>query len=452
MQDLTKGNPLSVILRFTIPLLIGSFFQLAYNFADSMIVGHTLGKDAFASVGATGSITFLIVGFAQGLTGGLAIVTAQKFGAKDHIGIKKSFAHGLFYALATSLILSVISLLFLHPLLTLMQTPANLIEHSRQFLTAIFGGMTFTILFNYLSSIIRSLGNAKTPLIALVIACIINVILDFSFILNFNMGVFGAGLATIIAQAFSVLYLWRYIKKAVPQLHLQADDWKLDRVNLKKHAQLGFPMAFQSSIIAIGAVTLQVVLNKLGTNAIAAQAIASKTDQLAMLPMINLGLAVSTFTAQNYGAKKYERIIKGLKQSLLVNIIWSVVFAILLISFNSFFSSLFLSNGSQEVFDLALIYYIINGACYWILAILFVLRSFIQGLGKGFVPTLAGIMELIMRAGVAIIGLVYFGFYGVASASPAAWIGSVVILIPSTLIFIKRLRQEQNLPSKPLSN
>lgn len=445
MQDLTQGKPIKVILLFTLPLLIGSFFQLAYNFADSMIVGHTLGTEAFASVGATGSITFLILGFAQGLTSGLAIVTAQKFGAKDDLGIKQSFVHGLFYALITGIMLSIIALLALRPILVAMQTPAALIEQSQQFLTAIFGGMLFTILFNYLSSVIRSLGNSRTPLVALVIACLINVLLDFVFILSFGLGVFGAGLATIIAQAFSVLYLVFYIKKAVPQLHLQRSDLTLDRSNLRKHAQLGFPMAFQSSIIAIGAVTLQIVLNKLGTDAIAAQSIASKTDQLAMLPMMNLGLAISTFTAQNYGAKAYPRILEGLKQAVIINIIWAIIFAILLIRFNTFFSGLFLADGSQAVFDLALIYYYINGACYWILAILFILRSFIQGLGKGFVPTLAGIMELIMRAGVAIIGLIYFGFVGVAAASPAAWLGSVLILIPSSLILTKKLRHNEKL-------
>lgn len=443
MQDLTKGKPIKVILLFTIPLLIGSFFQLAYNFADSMIVGHTLGKDAFASVGATGSLTFLILGFAQGLTSGLAIVTAQKFGAKDELGIRQSFVHGLFYSLLTGLILSALSLLGLHQLLVLMQTPENLIQYSQSFLTAIFGGMIFTILFNFLSSVLRSLGDSKTPLYALIIACIINIILDFSFILNFHMGVFGAGLATIIAQAFSVLFLLLHIKKAVPQLHIKKTDWHLDKNNLKVHARLGFPMAFQASIIALGAITLQVVLNKLGTNAIAAQAIAGKTDQLAMLPMMNLGLAVSTFTAQNYGARQYRRILEGLKHSLIINVTWSIVFAIILVTFSDFFSGLFLSNGSKDVFELALIYYTINGACYWILSVLFILRSFVQGLGKGFIPTLAGIMELIMRGGVAIIGMIYFGFYGVASASPAAWLGSVIILVPSALILTKKLRHNE---------
>lgn len=441
MQDLTQGKPIRVILRFTVPLLIGSFFQLAYNFADSIIVGQTLGKMAFASVGATGSIVFLILGFAQGLTSGLTIVTAQRFGANDMDGVKKSFVHGLFYSFCISLALTILALSFLRPLLILMQTPEELLPHSQQFLTAIFGGTIFSVLFNYLSSLIRSLGDSTTPLIALIIACFINVLLDFLFILNAGLGVFGAGLATITAQAFSVLYLVIYIYKKVPYFHITWAELRLDKLNLIKHAQLGFPMAFQASIIAIGAITLQVMLNQLGTDAIAAQAIASKTDQLAMLPMINLGLAISTFTAQNYGAKHYQRILEGLRKSVLISLAWALIFAIVLVTANRFFSRLFLADGSTEVYRLALAYYIINGACYWILSILFVLRSFIQGLGKGFVPTLAGIMELVMRAGVAIIGMTYWGFYGVAAANPAAWIGSVMVLIPSSLILTKKLRQ-----------
>lgn len=203
-------------------------------------------------------------------------------------------------------------------------------------------------------------------------------------------------------------------------------------------------MGFQASIIAIGAITLQVVLNQLGTDAIAAQSIASKTDQLAMLPMVNLGLAISTFTAQNYGAKKYHRLLEGLRQTMLVTVLWAIFFAAILILFHAQFSGLFLANPSKQVLGLALTYYQINGLCYWILSILFISRSFIQGLGNGFVPTLAGFAELVMRALVAILGAHFFGYAGVAAANPAAWIGSVAILIPSLLIFIGSIRKEDD--------
>ncbi|HFI0053847.1 TPA: MATE family efflux transporter [Streptococcus suis] len=445
MSDLTKGKPILVILQFAIPLLIGSFFQLAYNFADSMIVGHTLGKDAFASVGSTASLIFLIIGFAQGVTNGLTILSAQRFGAEDFEGLKKSFVHGLFYSFLISLILTILALTFLQPILILMKTPASIIQHSQAFLTAMFGGLTFTIFYNFLSSALRSLGNSKTPLVALIIACFINIGLDFFFILVMKWGVFGAGFATITAQACSVIFLIFYIVKKVPQYHISFSDLRLDKDNLKKHAQLGFPMGFQASIIAIGAMTLQFMVNQLGTDAIAAQAIALRTDQLAMLPMVNLGLAIATFTAQNYGAKLYDRIREGVRKALYLNIAWALIFALILVLGNRFFSGLFLPNASQTVLDLALVYYIINGSCYWIVASLFILRSFIQGLGKGFIPTLAGFGELIFRAAVAVIGMQYFGFYGTAAANPAAWIGSILVLIPSSIIFMKKLKTGQSI-------
>lgn len=442
MQDLTQGKPIKVILQFTLPLLIGSFFQLAYNFADAMIVGQTLGQLAFASVGATGSIVFLILGFAQGLTTGLSIIISQRFGAGDSEGIERSFVHGLFYSILVSFVLSFLSLVGLRPLLEIMQMPQELIDGSQGFLTAIFGGMVFTVLYNYFSSAIRALGDSKTPLYALIVASIINVYLDFFFILNLKMGVFGAGLATVLAQAFSVLYLVIYSQKKISYFKVHKGIFQLKKEELLMHAKIGFPMAFQASIIAIGAITLQVVLNQLGTDAIAAQSIASKTDQLAMLPMVNLGLAISTFTAQNYGAKKFHRLLEGLKQTLLVTVVWAIFFAIILIVFNTQFSGLFLANPSENVLDLAFIYYIINGFCYWILSILFVTRSFIQGLGNGFVPTLAGFAELVMRAGVAILGAQFFGYAGVAAASPAAWMGSVAILIPSLFVFIRGMKKD----------
>ncbi|MDQ0223061.1 MATE family efflux transporter [Streptococcus moroccensis] len=441
MHDLTKGKPIKVILLFTIPLVVGSIFQLFYNFADSMIVGHTLGEQSFAAVGATGSIVFFILGFAQGLTGGFSVILAQRYGAKDNTDIKRSFITGLTLSLAIGLVLSLIALTFLGNLLELMQTPPELIDQSKQFLTAIFGGSLATILYNYLSNSIRALGDSRTPLYALIVAVILNVILDFVFILNFKLGVFGAGVATIIAQVLSVLFLIWHIKKKVPLLQLSKNDWHLvTKEECQKHLQLGLPMGFQASIIAIGTMTLQYALNQLGTEAIAAQAIASRTDQLAMLPMINLGQAISTFTAQNYGAKAYRRIFDGVKKTVALSVIWSLLFVVILLLGNRFFSSLFLPNGSESIYQMAFSYYVINGVCYWILAILFVLRGFIQGLGKSFAPTLAGIMELIMRVVVALIGLHYFGFTGVAAANPAAWIGSVAILIPTTYIVTKQLK------------
>lgn len=209
-----------------------------------MIVGHTLGQTAFASIGATGSLTFLIIGSAQGLTGGFSIIVAQRFGAKDYAGLKRSCVHGLFYTIVVSLVLSILALLFLRQLLQFMQTPDSLIKFCERFLSSIFGGAVLTVLFNYLSNILRAVGDSTTPLIALVLACLINIGLDFLYILTLNMGVFGAGVATVEAQLFSVIFLLIYIRKKVPYFHLKRSDYNLNRDDLRLHARLGFPMAF----------------------------------------------------------------------------------------------------------------------------------------------------------------------------------------------------------------
>ena len=441
MNELTKGRPLSVILRFALPLLAGSFFQLAYTFADSAIVGHTLGKEAFASVGSTASLIFLIIGFSQGVTNGLTILTAQRFGAKDEEGVRKSFVHGIYYSACMGILLTLLALSLLHPILDLMQVPDTIRPHSSAFLLAMFGGLPCTIAYNFLSSSIRSLGDSRPPLLALIVACLINIGLDFFFILVMKWGVFGAGFATVLSQGCSVFFLLFYIRRYLPIFHLTARDWTIDWAEIVQQGKIALPMGFQASIIALGAMTLQAMVNQLGTDAIAAQAIALRTDQLAMLPMVNLGLAISTFTAQNYGAHLYHRILTGVKQTLCLSVLWSLLFALLLIWGNRFFSGLFLPDANQEVLELALAYYLINGACYWIVASLFILRSFIQGLGKSLIPTLAGCGELVMRALVAVIGMRYWGFYGTAAANPAAWIGSILVLIPSSILLTRTLKK-----------
>lgn len=444
MIDLTQGKPIKVILRFTIPLLLGNLFQLFYNLIDAIIVGHTLGKDAFAAVGATSALNFLIMGFAIGITSGFSIIISQRFGANDDEGVKQSFAIGLCLTFITAVVLTIVAVSLAEPLLQIMQTPQDLIADAHDFLKAIFGGMVFTVIFNYLSNVLRAIGDSRTPLIALIISTVLNVILEFVFILGLHAGVFGAGVATIIAQAFSVVFLVLFIKLKVPVLHIQRYHFRFKRPEVLKHAALGYPMGFQSSIIAIGSLILQIVLNKMGTDVVAMQAIGRQIDQLAMLPMMSLGLAVTTFTAQNFGAKQYKRMLVGLKHSVIVCVIWALAFAALLLTFNKFFSGLFISADETAIIHLAYEYYLVNGLLYWVLAILFIVRGFIQGYGNSLIPTLAGMAELVMRAGVSVLSLVTVGLIGVLFSSPAAWIGSVIILVPSYFKITKDLRQRSD--------
>lgn len=287
MRDLTTGTPAKLIFLFTIPLLVGNIFQQFYNIVDMIIVGQTIGKEALAAVGATGSITFLIIGFAQGLTAGLSIITAQRFGAQDFRGVKKSFAVAIIISFTVTAILTVLSLVFLRPLLLLMQTPPDIIQQAQEFISVILGGMFASMAFNLLSNMIRALGDSRTPLFFLIFAVIINVILDLVFIINFHMGIAGAGYATVIAQISASLMCVIYIKRKIPLLQVSKSDFKIDKDTIFTHLNAGLPMAFQSSIIAIGAVVLQSALNSLGTDVVAAQAAAGRIDQFATQPMMS---------------------------------------------------------------------------------------------------------------------------------------------------------------------
>ncbi len=287
MRDLTTGTPAKLIFLFTIPLLVGNIFQQFYNMVDMIIVGQTIGKEALAAVGATGSITFLIIGFAQGLTAGLSIITAQRFGVQDFRGVKKSFAVAIIISFTVTAILTVLSLVFLRPLLLLMQTPPDIIQQAQEFISVSLGGMFASMAFNLLSNMIRALGDSRTPLFFLIFAVIINVILDLVFIINFHMGIAGAGYATVIAQISASLMCVIYIKRKIPLLQVSKSDFKIDKDTIFTHLNAGLPMAFQSSIIAIGAVVLQSALNSLGTDVVAAQAAAGRIDQFATQPMMS---------------------------------------------------------------------------------------------------------------------------------------------------------------------
>ena len=258
---MTEGSPAKLIVMFTIPLLIGNIFQQLYSMVDTLIVGRTLGVHALAAVGCTGSISFLILGFAMGVSAGLAIITAQRFGAKDEAGLRRSVAAGAWISLGVTAVLTILSVPLARKILELMRTPPEIIDSAYDYIVVIFWGIIASMLFNFLSNIIRALGDSRTPLLFLIIACILNIGLDFGLILGAKMGVAGAAWATIIAQMASALMCLWYIKKKLPILHLKKEDWKVTGWDISQHFKVALPMGFQMSIIAIGAVVLQFVLN-----------------------------------------------------------------------------------------------------------------------------------------------------------------------------------------------
>ncbi|OFT79910.1 MATE family efflux transporter [Granulicatella sp. HMSC30F09] len=442
-KDMTSGKPIKLIWNFTIPLLIGNLFQQLYNMADTFIVGRTIGVHALASVGSTGSIIFLILGFANGLTAGLAIPLAQRYGAKNYSGVKRSFYVSILISAMVAILLTILSMLFCRQILEIMQTPVEIIDGAYDYLMVIFAGIFSSMAFNLLSNIFRSIGDAKTPLYFLVIACIMNIILDVVFIAGFGMGVEGAGYATVLSQIFSALACILYIWKKIPILRLNSKDFVAESSDVKEHVRISFPMAFQSSIIAIGAIIIQITLNQLGATAVAAYTAAQKIDQVAILPMMSFGVTMATFVAQNYGAKKYDRIWRGVRDCIKLSLTFAISVGIILNLFSPIFIRAFVGVGHEEVVELGAIYFITNGTMYSLLSLLFIYRYTLQGVGKTFTPTVAGIMELCMRAFAAVVLSNLYGYTGATMANPLAWLGSLIPLMIAYYLFKNKFPKEQ---------
>lgn len=436
---LTTGRPWRVIALFAVPLLIGNVVQQLYQFVDAIVVGRHLGVDALAAVGATGSMLFLLLGFAWGLTSGFAIPTAQAFGAQDSRAVRRSVAAGTLLTGACTVLLTVGAPLLSRPLLELLQTPPALMDQAVIFAQISFLGAGALMFFNYLSAIIRAIGDSRTPLVFLTLACALNVALVIVFVGPLGWGVGGAALATVVSQAVSVLLCLEFVRRRMPVLHVARTDWRVTRTELGAHLRLGLPMGFQASIIAIGTLAVQVALNQLGTDAVAAYTAASRVDGLAVALLQSLGLAVSMYVAQNHGGGRPDRILRGVRQANGIAVGAAIVLGALMIAFGAALVRLFVGAGSGEVVDLAAQMLAINGASYWILGILFVLRGALQGMGHTLIPTVTGVIELFMRVGAAVVLGAAFGFIGVAASNPLAWLGAAIVLVPAYLVARRHL-------------
>ncbi len=429
MRNLTEGNPARLILAFTLPLIAGNIFQQLYAFVDTLIVGRFLGVTALAAVGCTGSLMFLMLGFVIGMTAGFSIYTGQRFGAGDAEGVKKSVAACLVLSLGASFVLTFFGLTLCREMLVLMQTPPEILEGATTFISVVYGGIVMFVLIQMQTNIIRALGDSRTPTIILATALIINIVLEPIAILVLDWGIKGAALATVASQFCGNIICFWYIKSKVPAIHLTAEDIRgLDRKTLYAHLKIGLPMGFQASIIAVGAVVLQVALNNLGAVAVASYAASQKVDAVALMPMMSFGMAMAAYTAQNYGARKYDRIIEGVKKCVCMSVGFAFLAAAFNITFGTDIMYLFVGDGQDEVIGYGRLYLVVNGLCYFILALLFIFRYTLQGLGQSTVPTLAGIMELLMRVAAAVFLVKYYGFLGACFANPLAWLGACLPL------------------------
>jgi len=428
IQDMTKGDPLKLVLWFSVPLLIGNIFQQLYNLADIVIVGRLIGLNSLAAVGSTAPLFFMVMFILVGLTNGFAIVTGQRFGAKDFDGVRKSVGTSLILSFGFTFIFTIFVLLSLEKILILMNVPFEIFRESYDYLYIIIWGMWSTNLYNLLSSIIRALGDSKTPLYVLIIASILNVILAIVLISKFGLGVKGAAAAVVVSQAVSSFLCILCIAKRFPVLHLKKEDLKLNKNFVLYHLKIGVPMAIQFSVLGMSMLIVQAVCNTFGPEVIGAFTYALRIEQIAIMPLASLAIAITAYTAQNFGALNFSRIRQGVGKISLVSFILSVLMAIILRIWGTDIISFFAGNTHPNVISIAHQYLNISTTFYIFIGQLFVFRNTLQGMGDAIVPFFASLSELGLRSYAAIVLAAKFGYVGIFYAGPIAWVGSATIV------------------------
>ena len=441
-KELTHGSPARLIFFFSLPLLCGNAFQQIYSMVDTIIVGRTLGVGALAGVGATGSILFLILGFVIGMATGFSIICAQRFGARDRLGLRRSFLASLILCALIAVVMTAGGVAAARPILVLMNTPADILGDAVSYLEITMWGVGVTLLFNILSSTI-TLGDSRSPLFFLIIACTLNIFLDLLFILSFGMGVGGAALATVLSQGISALLCAGFIVFKVPWLHFTSGDFRhLGRALNWRLLRTGLPMGFQTSVIAIGVIIIQAALNTLGTEAVAAFTSALRINSMGVMPLMSFGLAMATYTGQNLGAGRPDRILLGVRHGCYLALAYSCVAAAIAFLAGEPLMRVFVGQGQENVVGMGSLYLRVQGTMYWVLGLLFIFRNTLQGLGNSLVPTIAGIGELVMRFIAAFFVIPAIGIMGVCISSPMAWAGSCLPLAIAYFIWRhRRIRQ-----------
>lgn len=441
-RDMTSGSPASIILSFTIPVFIGNVFQQFYSMVDTIIVGKFVGTKALAAVGSTGTIMFLILGFLMGLTAGFTVLTSQRFGAGDMRGMQKTVGSAAILSILVSGLMTAGSMLGMRKLLVFMNTPQDIFGDAYAYIMIICGGIFAQVLYNLLASILRALGNSKTPLYFLILAALLNIVLDLVFIIVFGMGAAGAAWATVISQGVSGVLCLIYIIKKVPILRLSREDWRLDGHLVKMQLGIGIPMALQYSITAVGAMMVQASLNILGSVAVAAFTAASKIEQIVTQAYIALGTTMATYCAQNIGANQIGRIRKGFGSATMIGTVYSVITGIVIILWGKYLTPLFLSENLGEITEYVDTYLKCVGAFFIPLAIVNVYRNGIQGMGFGILPMMAGVAELVGRGAVALVASHYKSYVGICIANPVAWILAGGLLLIMYLKIMKDYKKK----------
>ncbi|MDD3243403.1 MAG: MATE family efflux transporter [Eubacteriales bacterium] len=439
IQDMTQGKPLGLLMRFALPLMVGNICQQLYTMVDTAVVGQFVGVDALAALGAADWFNWLVLGIISGFAQGFCILIAQRFGAGDPLGVRKTAAMSALLGGAAAVVLVVAAQLSVSPVLRLLRTPADVVAGSALYLRICFGGIPVIMAYNILSSILRALGDSKTPLYAMLVAAGINIALDLLFVLAFHWDIAGVAAATIIAQAFSSVYCLLALRK-VRIMKMTREDWRLDEGVLHRLTRLGAPMALQNAIIAVGGMAVQYVVNGFGLLFVAGFTATNKLYGILEMAAISYGYAVATFAGQNLGAGRLSRIKKGVHTALWLALATAVAVGALMLIFGRYILMLFISGDSAaQVLQIAYSYLAVMSIFLPVLYLLHLYRSALQGLGDTVMPMVSGIAELVMRVGCALLLPLWVGSTGIFYAEVAAWGGAMIVLILSYVVRMRRL-------------
>lgn len=430
-REMTSGAILPLLFSFTLPLLLGNLLQQTYSMIDAAIVGRYLGINALASVGASTSVIFLIIGFCNGCCCGFAIPVAQKFGARDYVTMRRLVQVSLKLAAFMSVVIACITGYFCRDILQLMQTPEVIFQDAYLYLLVTFIGIPCTFFYNLLSGVIRALGDSKTPFWFLLFSTILNVLLDLFCILVLGWGVLGAAIATVFAQGLSALLCYGYMMRRFPILQLSPEERRFSYPLARTLLGIGIPMGLQFSITAIGSIMLQSANNALGTACVAAFTTAMRIKMFFMCPFESLGIAMATYCGQNYGAGKPERIWQGVKVSSVMMLTYAVSMFVVLMLFSEKLATLFVDASEQEIIHDAALFMHVSCSFFPVLGLLCILRYSIQGVGYTKLAMLSGVSEMIARTLVSLYAVPAFGYLAVCFGDPTAWVAADLFLIPA---------------------
>ena len=444
VRDMTKGSPTRLILAFALPMLAGSILQQFYNLVDSIVVSWGVGVNAFASIGCTSSMNFFVIGFITGLTQGFSILISQYFGAKNMEGMRKSIAMSVCLSAVSVVVVSLAAALSSEGILTLMQTPDIYMEDAVLYSRIVYGCVGCLVFYNMTSSILRAVGDSRNPLVAIILSTIMNIGLDLLFVMVFHWGVAGAAIATAISQVMAMCYNLVVMRRLVI-LHLSRTDFRLDFAMMRKMLVMGIPMAFQNSVTALGVMILQGVVNSLGALYSAAYAAGCRVVNIIQQPNATFGMAMTTFSGQNLGAGKLDRIRKGVLRCIGINLIICTGLCLCMIFFSKPIAGLIVGFGETEIIQEASNYMVFLSLFLWVLGLLWPYRSALQGMGRTVMPMLSGGLELAIRISLVLTLPLFMGFWGVMTAEVSAWAGATIMLVIDYYLVIHKLKNSANL-------